>query len=294
MKLNGGRAMAGTSKETDALTGKCNLCGRSYSRRGMTRHVTSCLKKHGSGIAPGTKAAKQAKAFHLVVEDRYLLDYRLHLLAPTSALLEDLDSFLRWIWVECCDHLSEFLIGQDRYAGTPAMAFFGDSSEEDLEDEEEEEEPERVDAEKALAAFKEFANALGMSAMAEKLLTGQMPKESDMNVSLGNVLQPKMEFGYTYDFGTSTELILKVVSEVEAIVQGNTIQILARNDPPDLRCLICDEPAVEVCTQCMYDEAAYFCRRCGAKHECGEEVLLPVVNSPRMGMCAYCGPGHQE
>jgi hypothetical protein len=29
---------------------------------------------------------------------------------------------------------------------------------------------------------------------------------------------------------------------------------------------------------------------CAAKHECGEEMLLPVLNSPRAGVCGYCGP----
>jgi hypothetical protein len=42
----------------------------------------------------------------------------------------------------------------------------------------------------------------------------------------------------------------------------------------------------------MYEQENPF--YCGAhaeseEHECGEEALLPVVNSPRMGMCGYTG-----
>jgi hypothetical protein len=32
----------------------------------------------------------------------------------------------------------------------------------------------------------------------------------------------------------------------------------------------------------------FFCDSCAEKHE-HEEMLLPVVNSPRMGVCAYDG-----
>jgi len=31
------------------------------------------------------------------------------------------------------------------------------------------------------------------------------------------------------------------------------------------------------------------CEGCAGEHECGEEMLLPVVNSPRVGMCGYEG-----
>jgi hypothetical protein len=32
-----------------------------------------------------------------------------------------------------------------------------------------------------------------------------------------------------------------------------------------------------------------FCQDCLVEHECGEEMALPVVNSPRMGVCGYAG-----
>jgi hypothetical protein len=37
--------------------------------------------------------------------------------------------------------------------------------------------------------------------------------------------------------------------------------------------------------------AAFLCNACVAQHGCGEEMLRPVVNSPRMGVCGYDGPG---
>ena len=54
----------------------------------------------------------------------------------------------------------------------------------------------------------------------------------------------------------------------------------------------CAEPAVQLCAECDADEGvAFLCNACAAQHECGEEMLRPVVNSPRMGVCGYSGPG---
>ena len=40
---------------------------------------------------------------------------------------------------------------------------------------------------------------------------------------------------------------------------------------------------------CIEEGAGLLCSHCAKKHECGEDVQLPVVNSPRMGMCGYTG-----
>lgn len=108
----------------------------------------------------------------------------------------------------------------------------------------------------------------------------------DMDESMDITLE---KFLYEYDFGTTTELTLKVVSVYEGLVKGKEIQLLARNDPPVIMCDSCDKVAVHVCTECVYDGEGWLCDECASKHECGEEMYLPVVNSPRVGMCAYCG-----
>jgi len=33
----------------------------------------------------------------------------------------------------------------------------------------------------------------------------------------------------------------------------------------------------------------WLCDECAPKHKCGEDMLLPVVNSPRVGKCGYTG-----
>ena len=55
------------------------------------------------------------------------------------------------------------------------------------------------------------------------------------------------------------------------------------------KCEKCGQPAVWVCSSCIYDNGGWLCDAHTRKHKCGEEMLLPVVNSPRVGMCGYTG-----
>lgn len=117
-------------------------------------------------------------------------------------------------------------------------------------------------------------------------------RDRSMKVRLGSALMAGTEFGYEYDFGTTTELGLKVLGVWEGVLGGKKpIEILARNYPPEIRCGACKEKdATQVCAQCIYEgERAWLCDGCSGRHECGEEMLLPVVNSPRVGMCGYTG-----
>jgi hypothetical protein len=113
--------------------------------------------------------------------------------------------------------------------------------------------------------------------------------EGDIETALGDVLKSGMTFEHEYDFGTTTELTLKVVGEREGQARGQTVQVMARNDPPPWVCEVCGKPATQVCVQCTWDDEGWLCDKCAPKHKCGEDMLLPVVNSPRVGMCGYTG-----
>jgi hypothetical protein len=113
--------------------------------------------------------------------------------------------------------------------------------------------------------------------------------EKSMRVRLDKVLSPGQTYTYEYDYGTTTELKLRMISEYEVETKGKAIQVLARNTPPVILCEECGKPATEVCSQCIFDDRGWLCDDCAEEHECGEEMLLPVVNSPRVGMCAYTG-----
>lgn len=115
--------------------------------------------------------------------------------------------------------------------------------------------------------------------------------DEDMHVKLGELLEPGMTLSYEYDFGTTTELVLKVVGQREGLASGREITLLAGNHPPAIPCEGCEQTAAHVCSQCVYENGGWLCEDCAGKHACGRDMLLPVVNSPRVGMCGYSGPG---
>ena len=108
-----------------------------------------------------------------------------------------------------------------------------------------------------------------------------------MNFKLEKVMSPGTEFLHEYDFGSTTELEMKCISEREGSVKG--IPIITRNNSLEFSCGECGKPATQVCSQCLWEGEGFLCDSCAEDHECGEEMLLPVVNSPRMGVCAYTG-----
>jgi len=115
--------------------------------------------------------------------------------------------------------------------------------------------------------------------------------ELEMGRKLGDVLSPGMELLHEYDFGTTTELLVKVLAKYEGpMKKKRPIEILARNAPLEIPCDECGESlAVKICTECQWDGAGWLCEACAEDHECGEDMMLPVVNSPRTGVCGYGG-----
>jgi len=115
-------------------------------------------------------------------------------------------------------------------------------------------------------------------------------EERGMEAPLGQVLDVGTKFRHEYDFGSTTELALKVVGFWSQDKPKGAVQLLARNEPPQFVCVQCKtQPATQVCTACTQSEDAWLCDGCAEVHDCGEEMLLPVVNSPRVGVCAYTG-----
>jgi hypothetical protein len=96
---------------------------------------------------------------------------------------------------------------------------------------------------------------------------------------------------YEYDFGSTTNLVIKQVDVYPGTSDiSESISLLCRNAPHVIPCGTCKKrPAEQVCGQCSYDGAGFLCDQCAPKHECGEEMLLPLTNSPRCGVCAYEG-----
>jgi len=112
-----------------------------------------------------------------------------------------------------------------------------------------------------------------------------------MTVKLSKVLGPKMKFKHEYDFGSTTQLALTVVAERPIPKTKEKILLAARNEMPTIPCGVCkDSPATMICSDCGgYEAGGWLCDDCAKEHGCGEEMLLPFVNSPRTGVCGYTG-----
>ena len=73
-----------------------------------------------------------------------------------------------------------------------------------------------------------------------------------MNAPLGQVLTKGTKFRHTYDYGSTTQCQLRVTSEHELPLKKHEIKIEARNDPPEFPCDRCGQPAVQICTECVW------------------------------------------
>jgi hypothetical protein len=123
----------------------------------------------------------------------------------------------------------------------------------------------------------------------EALIDDWLPRQRDMRVRLDEVLQPGQTYTYEYDFGSTTELRLKVISEYDAVREGKPIQVLARNDLSFRTCNECNGAATFIYRHPLSDQVRWFCDSCARKHLSDEGMLEPRVNSPRNGVCGYAG-----
>jgi hypothetical protein len=296
-------------------TGICAFCEGEFDKSKMSQHLRHCKQRAAKLKAEESEPSQNKETiFHLVVEGRYRPQYWMHLEMPASATLQDLDDFLRDIWLECCGHLSDFEFEGARYVSHPEY-------EDDIVEEDEDEDEEEEDAEEKPVESLSFDELLAqlpppIAALLPKERTPELedflrsymdsfsyrsrfPEKRSMNVRLGKVLKAGGKFSYSYDFGSTTYLKLRVVSVREGTAHGDEdddVLIMARNLPPEILCDVCKKPADYVVAEGFYTgQNDALCKACLKKRQrrFGEdeyddyESWLPVVNSPRMGICAY-------
>ncbi len=197
-----------------------------------------------------TGNAAPGKLYHVVVEGKHQPAYWLHLEVPATATLGDLDAFLRRIWLECCGHLSAFR----RKVKRSARNMWASVTSVDDDD-------------------------------------WKAPGELSMEQHVGAVFRKGLVLDYDYDFGSTTELSVAVVAEREGIVtKPRTVRLLARNDAPAIPCGACGQAAATIIdAENAYDGSGWLCKSCAKRNEVDLEMSLPVVNSPRTGVCGYTG-----
>lgn len=159
----------------------------SSQRTGIAKHLQTCKKR----VDLYEKAEKTEKYFELLSYGAYNKDYWLIIQIKENATLDDLDRFIRDIWVECCGHLSVFEIDGVSYEREPDDDF------------------------------------------------GWGEPAKSTNHTLKQVLTTGMIFNYEYDFGSTTEIMVKVLDHYSAQKQNEKVVILSRNNPPEFACSIC-------------------------------------------------------
>jgi hypothetical protein len=93
--------------------GECVFCGRELTNGGFIRHLKSCKKRQEA--IQNAQIGRSQILYHLQIKNAWSSDFWLHLEMNGMAPLEDLDDYLRVIWLECCGHLSNFTSGHKRW-----------------------------------------------------------------------------------------------------------------------------------------------------------------------------------
>ena len=214
--------------------GTCAYCEMQMVKGAMLRHWPTCPQRQAAIAEAASGPGTSGQLFHLRVQDAGRGKYWLDLEMRGSATLNDLDKYLRAIWLECCGHLSRFSIG------------------------------------------------------------GWAGEEIAKRTRADRVFEPQVQLTHIYDFGTSSETLVKVVAVREGKpTTSRPIALMARNLPPEALCMECEQPASWLCVECTYDEerSGLLCDEHVRDHphdDYGEP--FPLVNSPRVGMCGYTGP----
>ncbi len=109
------------------IKGKCKYCAKEYTYSYMSRHLAACKERCAAEAGAG---AKKSGYYELAIYPRYGREHWLFVEISEKATLEDLDIFLRDIWLECCGHLSAFEIEGISYDSDPETDdFWGEPSE---------------------------------------------------------------------------------------------------------------------------------------------------------------------
>lgn len=214
--------------------GKCAYCGHETTKGGMAKHLSSCPERKKAISKAESRAGKGETLYHLRAQPAGGGEFWLDLEMRGSATLQDLDYYLREIWLECCGHMSQFSVG------------------------------------------------------------GWRGNEISLKKRIDEVFKPKTELTHIYDFGTSSETLIKTMGTREGkATSSRPIALMARNLMPEVECKECAQAATHICLECLYEgeDSWMLCAEHAEDHphdEYGEP--MPLVNSPRMGMCGYGGP----
>lgn len=242
--------------------GKCLFCNKVYSKAAINRHLATHLAQKAEENKSGISYAVKVEAGSYYHPET---SYFLSLWVDGDTTFGELDWFLKSIWLECCGHLSSFKKpGQNLKRDFSAIfksiqSRFEQTDDDDFDDDFDDD-----------------------------------PFAIPMDDKVASAFHQKQKIKYEYDFGSTTELTLTVTSEYN-VKADDGIVLLSRNEPLEIYCDSCHKNiATCLCTIHGPDEQFIFCNKCAKKHakDCPDfedYAAMPIVNSPRFGVCAYEG-----
>jgi hypothetical protein len=214
--------------------GQCTYCQTEIVKNVVTKHLATCPQRQAIIQQAEKKKGKTETLFHLRAQPAHSKEFWIDIEMRGSKTLQDLDSYLRSIWLECCGHLSEFSIGawtEDKF---------------------------------------------------------------EMDERIADVFSQATTVTHIYDFGTTSETNISLIGTREGHpTTSHPLALMVRNLIPETKCLECEQPATQFCMECMIEDDQWgaLCDAHAEDHphdNYGEPI--PLVNSPRLGMCGYEGP----
>ena len=119
-------------------------------------------------------------------------------------------------------------------------------------------------------------------------------KVAGMTRPVADVFADGSEWVHLYDYGTTSETLVRGVAVREGKpTTKHPVALLVRNVAPEMPCMECEQPATWFCQECQIEEdkQGMLCDKHKAKHPHKDYGgPIPLVNSPRLGMCGYTGP----
>lgn len=125
-------------------------------------------------------------------------------------------------------------------------------------------------------------------------LGGWQSEEIAKTKTAKEIFKPGITLTHIYDFGTSSVTLIHFVESRQGKpTTSHAIALMARNVLPKAVCIKCKQPAAWLCFECQDEDQTLgtLCQEHVRSHpheDYGEPV--PIVNSPRLGLCGYSGP----
>ncbi len=236
-------------------SGKCQFCNEIISKSAMKRHLKDCTKRKEiiQQRLENKKIWQKRCQFYLVkIQAMHNKNYWIYLDIKETATLKDLDAFLRELWLDCCGHLSQFIIKNVYYLSKEALD--------------------------------DIMNDMYL------VLVDKQPQMKSINVQVKNVFKVGTKFTYEYDLGSTTTLEGFVHETRPGTSKEDNIQLLARNTLLKTSCVECStRKAQYLCIECLteFGNRILLCPQHADEHGCGTKNLTKILNSPRFGVCGY-------